>query len=145
MTAAREFRRPESVLVVVHTPALECLLLERVRPAGFWQSVTGTLNWAESAAEAAAREVREETGLAPAGLVDAGITQRFPILPEWRARYAPGVRENVEHLWYLEIPAVAPVTLDPDEHSAYAWLPLEAAIAKVASWTNRAALERLRP
>jgi dATP pyrophosphohydrolase len=142
--AARAFRRPESVLVVIHTPALECLLLERVRPAGFWQSVTGTLDWGESTAAAAAREVREETGLDPNGLVDAGLEQRFPILPEWRERYAPDVRENLEHLWYLELPAPVPITLNRDEHSAYEWLPLETAVAKVASWTNREGLERLR-
>ena len=50
MAAVAEFRRPESVLVVVHTPALEVLLLERVEPRGFWQSVTGTLRWAETPA-----------------------------------------------------------------------------------------------
>ena len=65
MAAVAEFRRPESVLVVVHTPELDCLLLERVEPRGFWQSVTGTLRWAETPAECAARELAEETGLAP--------------------------------------------------------------------------------
>lgn len=141
---AQAFRRPESVLVIVHTPARECLLLRRVRPPDFWQSVTGTLDWGERAEHAAAREVREETGLDPQGLIDAHVARRFPILPAWRRRYAPDVEENLEHLWYLEIPTAAPVTLDPEEHSAYEWLPLEAAIARVASWTNREALERLR-
>src|SRR5690606_23689287 len=137
MGARADFRRPESVLVVIHTPALECLLLERVVPPGFWQSVTGTLRWGETPAECAAREVREETGLDPAGLRDAGVTRRFPILPEWRNRYAPDVVENVEHTWYLELPAPLPVTLNPEEHSAYRWMPLEEAAATVASWTNR--------
>jgi dATP pyrophosphohydrolase len=39
------FRRAESVLVIIHTPDRDCLLLERISPAGFWQSVTGSLNW----------------------------------------------------------------------------------------------------
>lgn len=138
-------RRPESVLVVIHTPALECLLLERVEPAGFWQSVTGTLHWGEVPADGAAREVREETGLDPAGLRDAHVQRSFPILPAWRKRYAPEVQANVEHRFYLEVPAPVPVTIDPREHARYAWLPLEEAIAKVASWTNREALEALRP
>lgn len=139
-----EPRRPESVLVVIHTPGLECLLLERIAPAGFWQSVTGTLKWQESAVDCAAREVREETGIQPDGLIDAGTEQRFPILPEWRDRYAPDVTENVEHLWYLPVAEVIPVTINPDEHLQYRWAPLEEAILAVTSWTNRAALERLR-
>lgn len=137
-------KRPESVLVVVHTPALDCLLLERVAPAGFWQSVTGSLQWGETAAAAAAREVREETGLDPAGIVDAGVARRFPILPEWRARFAADVTENVEHRMYLEVPAPMEVALDPAEHCRYAWLPVDEAARKVASWTNREALEALR-
>ena len=136
-------RRPESVLVVIHTPARECLLLERVHPSGFWQSVTGTLRWDETPAQTAAREVREETGLEPAGLVDAGVQRSFPILPAWRDRYAPGVSENLEHLWYLRLAAVCEVTLNPAEHAAFRWVGLDQAIGMVASWTNREALERL--
>ena len=97
MAAVAEFKRPESVLVVVHTPTLDCLLLERVEPRGFWQSVTGTLRWAETPAECAARELAEETGLAPHGLRDAHVQRAFPILPAWRSRYAPDVDSNVEH------------------------------------------------
>lgn len=131
------------MLVVIHTRDLECLLLERIEPTGFWQSVTGTLGWAETPAEAAAREVVEETGLDPAGLRDAAITRRFPILPEWRSRYAPDVSENTEHLWYLELGRPASVTLNPAEHRAYRWLPLDRAVEAATSWTNREALERL--
>jgi dihydroneopterin triphosphate diphosphatase len=142
-TSGEAYRRPESVLVVIHTPALECLLLERVLPAGFWQSVTGSLHWGETAAEAAAREVVEETGLAPAALVDAKTTRRFEILPDWRRKFAPGVSENIEHAFYLAVPRSVPVALNPAEHAAYAWLPLDEAIARVGSWTNREALEAL--
>ncbi len=58
---APAWKRPESVLVVVHT-ADQVLLLERVRPAGFWQSVTGSLEAGETASQAAIRELGEETG-----------------------------------------------------------------------------------
>jgi dATP pyrophosphohydrolase len=138
-----ELKRPESVLVVVYTAARECLLLERAAPRGFWQSVTGSLRWGETPAECAARELEEETGLPSATLRDAQLAREFPILPAWSSRYAPGVATNREHLWYLELPRREPVTLRAAEHVAYEWLPLEAAIRKVSSWTNRAALEEL--
>ena len=166
MSAAR-FRRPESVLVVIYTARLECLLLERASPRGFWQSVTGTLRWRETPAAAAVREVGEETGLdcvapepyATSGesgkaplesgrpapvLEETGIARRFPIRPEWRDRYGHGVTENLEHLWYLELPNARKPALNADEHIAYRWMGLEEAIGKVSSWTNREALERLR-
>lgn len=138
-------RRPESVLVVVHTSDLLCLLLERMQPAGFWQSVSGSLYWDEDVAAGAARELAEETGLDAAGLRDAGVSKRFEILPEWRAKYAPGVSENTEHVFYLELGAPAAVTLNHAEHKTHQWLPIDAAIDRVCSWSNRDALARLKP
>lgn len=139
----RQFRRPESVLVIVHTTELECLLLERLDPAGFWQSVTGSLHWDESPAEAAAREVREETGIEAAGLTAAGVSRSFSIFPQWLDRYQPGVTQNTEHLWFMELAAPQPVRLSQDEHRAWQWLPLREAIEVVSSWTNREGLEWL--
>ena len=138
-----QYRRPESVLVVIYTQKYECLLLERVSPIGFWQSVTGTLQWGESLQEAAVREVFEETGLGTSGLWDTGICRSFPILPEWKDRYEEGVKENMEHLLYLKIPVICQITLNPAEHLSYRWESLKKSIQTVASWTNREALERL--
>ena len=133
-------KRPESVLVVVHTAA-EVLLLERTRPAGWWQSVTGSLDEGETPVEAAARELAEETGLAPAGLRDLGLAVRFPIHPEWRHRYAPGVTENLEHAFAILVPGPVPVRLEPGAHRAFAWLPAADAVARASSWTDRQAIE----
>ena len=144
MLARMAFKLPESVLVVVHTPALDVLLLERAANPGFWQSVTGSLRWAETPAECAARELAEETGLAALELRDAHVQRRFPILPAWRSRYAPGVDSNIEHQWYLEVPEARAIEIEPTEHVAYLWLPIDAAIEKVASWTNREALQQLK-
>jgi len=137
-------RRPESVLVVVYTAALQFLLLERVSPAGFWQSVTGSLEWDEAPVDAARREVAEETGLPTDSLRDAHQSQTFAILPAWRDRYAAGVATNLEHVFHLTLPGVVGVSLNPSEHARHAWLPLDAAAERVSSWTNRDAIEALR-
>ena len=52
-----------STLVVIHTAALDVLLLERADRPGFWQSVTGSQHPGEALRETAIREVAEETGL----------------------------------------------------------------------------------
>ncbi len=134
---------PHSVLVVVHTAALEVLLLERASRAGFWQSVTGSLDRLdEPAAAAAAREVAEETGIDAA----RGVLQRWPmantfeIYQRWRHRFAPGVTHNTEYVFGLRLADRLPVTLACDEHVAFEWLPWQEAARKCFSWSNRDAI-----
>jgi dATP pyrophosphohydrolase len=127
----KAFKIPESVLVVIHTPSRDVLLLERADHPGFWQSVTGSLATPDEAlAETALRELFEETGIAAstADLRDWKLSNVYEIYPEWRARYAPGVTRNTEHVFSLCVPAGTPVTLSPREHTSFQWLPwLEAA------------------
>ena len=107
---------PLSVLVVVHTAEMEVLLLERAQRPGFWQSVTGSLDRLDEALEhAAARELREETGIEAADgrLRRWNVAYTFEIYAQWRHRFAPGVTHNTEHLFSLELARPAPVTLAP--------------------------------
>ncbi len=136
------FKRPVSVLVVIHTADLRVLLLERAARPGFWQSVTGSQEGDESLAETAAREVGEETGLRIDAVdLDAwGISNRYEIFAQWRHRYAPGITRNIEHVFSLCLPEPVPVTLAPDEHLASQWLPWRNAARACFSWSNRDAI-----
>lgn len=145
MTEAVPFKQPVSVLVVVHTAALQILLLERVSPPGFWQSITGSLEPGETPPQAAVREVAEETGIvvAPGQLDDWQRSNRFEIRPEWRHRYDPAVTHNIEYVFSLQVDDDQAIRLAEGEHRALLWLPLHAAAEKVFSWTNRAAILQL--
>ncbi|QIK37468.1 dihydroneopterin triphosphate diphosphatase [Caldichromatium japonicum] len=137
-------KRPQSVLVVVCTQGGEFLLLRRIRPSGFWQSITGSLNPGETPRQAAMRELWEETGLwAGGGLIDLHQSTLFPIIPRWRHRYAPNVCFNREYRFALILPSRRLVRLNPREHSAYHWLRAAEAAALTGSWTNRTAIKHL--
>ena len=140
------YKTPVSTLVVVHTPDLRVLLLERADYPGQWQSVTGSQEQGETLEHTAERELREETGLEAAafgGVVDWERQNVYEIFPRWRHRYAPGTTHNTEHVFGLEVPTLVPITLNPQEHVRYAWLPWNEAAPKCFSWSNRAAIEEL--
>lgn len=139
-----KFKRPESVLVVVYTKTGKVLMLRRADHAEFWQSVTGSLEWDTQDPKATARrELREETGIVTGDLRDWQKTNTYVIFPEWRHRYAPGVTENTEHVFSLELPNEVPVKLNPDEHSEFLWLAFPAAVERATSWSNRDAIVSL--
>ena len=138
------FRRPESVLIVIHTEAKEFLLLERRKPAGFWQSVTGSLEWGETPDRAARRELMEETGITQGVSVNLQWTQAYEILPAFGKVYAPGVIRNLEHAFSLRLPSRVAVTLSASEHVRYRWATAVEALAMVSSDTNRAVIADLR-
>jgi dihydroneopterin triphosphate diphosphatase len=137
------YKIPRSVLVVIHTPDLQVLMMERASWPGFWQSVTGSLDCEdEPYRDAAIREVREETGLDATqyDFVDWGIERDFEIFPRHRSRYAPGVTRNLEHVFSMEVPGPIEVRLDPAEHLRYRWVPYREAAALTISWSNRDAI-----
>lgn len=140
------YKIPRSVLVVIHTRDLQVLLMERASAPGFWQSVTGSLDREDEPLRGAAvREVREETGLDTEAyfLSDWDTENRWEIMARWSGRFAPGVTHNREHVFGLLLPEPVAVTLAPDEHSAYVWLPWQEAAAKTFSWSNRDAILQL--
>jgi dATP pyrophosphohydrolase len=144
MLGPMAFKLPESVLVVVHTVALEVLLIERAANPGFWQSVTGSREPDDPDLEATARrELREETGLSAGTLTDWRLENRYEIWPQWRNRYAPDVSHNTEHVFGFLVPEVTVATLDPKEHIAQMWLPWQQAMEKVFSPSNRDAIWQL--
>ena len=158
------YKIPESVLVVIHTADLQVLLMERADRPGFWQSVTGSKDTLEeSLAATAMREVAEETGIAvcdadadtdadgvkQAAMVaaeylrDWQLANVYEIYPVWRARYAPGVTRNTEHVFSLQVPRDIVVTLAPREHLQFEWLPYRQAAERCFSASNAEAILQL--
>ncbi len=136
------YKIPVSTLIVIYTPRLDVLLLERADHPGYWQSVTGSQNQGETLRETAIREVREETGLDAdiAALCDWRKQNVYEIYPIWRHRYQPGTTHNTEHVFGLLVPDRVPVTLAPREHLQFVWLPYAQAAKKCFSWSNREAI-----
>ncbi len=142
------YKLPESVLVVIHTAALDVLLIERADKAGYWQSVTGSRHSPHEAfVETARREVEEETGIQvgspavpEAALRDWQLRNVYEIYPVWRHRYAPGVTHNTEHVFGLQVPAGTAVRLSPREHVNFVWLPWREAADRCFSPSNAEAV-----
>ncbi len=134
-----KYKKPVSVLVIIHTPTLEVLLLERAGHPGYWQSVTGSQEDDEPLIDTARREVAEETGIDAHQypLLDWKQEQRYRIFQEWRHRYAPGVTHNTEHVFSLCLPETVPATVNPREHLTWRWLDYREAAAACFSRSNR--------
>ncbi|MDE2299115.1 MAG: dihydroneopterin triphosphate diphosphatase [Burkholderiales bacterium] len=151
MVATRPPKIPESVLVVIHTAALEVLLIERADHPGYWQSVTGSKDTPdEPLTTTARREVFEETGIEIGSaavpltcLRDWHLSNVYEIYPVWRHRYAPGVTHNTEFVFGLRVPRDVPVRLSPREHTAYLWLPWREAADRCFSPSNAEAILQL--
>ncbi len=140
----RPHKIPVSVLVVVHRLDGQVLLIERAKQPGFWQSVTGSIDFDdEPLAAAARREVAEETGITGGELVDWGLSNVYEIYPQWRERYAPGVTRNTEHVFGLTVAPGTPVAISPREHRDWRWLPWREAADRCFSPSNAEAILQL--
>ena len=141
---ASAYKIPESVLVVIHTAALDVLLIRRA-DAGTWQSVTGSKDRAdESYWDTAVREVQEETGIdalhPDCRLQDWAVENIYDIYPAWRWRYPPDVSRNTERVFGLLVPHGTPVLLSASEHTAWQWQPWQRAADMVFSPSNAEAI-----
>ena len=138
-----DFKIPESILVVIHTPQCDVLLIERTDHPGFWQSVTGSkASLQEELRRTAQREVAEETGIRASlsRFKNWSVSNVYDIYPAWQHRYARGITRNTEHVFSLCIPAGTLITLSPNEHAAFQWLPYLAAADACFSPSNAEAI-----
>lgn len=144
MSAVKPLKQPVSVLVVLHDGNGNILLIERADRAGFWQSVTGSIEAGETLSQTALREVQEETGitLSDGQLHDWQQSRQYEIYPHWRHRYPPGITRNTEHVFSARIAPDTSIKLSK-EHTAFCWLERTDAAEKVFSPSNRQAILEL--
>ena len=112
-------------------PALECLVLRRSPPGrcpGAWEVVHGHIEPGERPAEAALREMREETGLAPVRFYNVSRVEAF---------YQHAIDTVALVPVFAAFVADAAVPVPGDEHDAAEWLAPPDAMARVA-WPREA-------
>lgn len=121
--AARPYKIPESVLVVIHTPEREVLLIERADAPGTWQSVTGAKDYDGEPFDATAiREVAEETGIVGRVLIELGT------IDYWFAVGDRRIHKYVHHYLLEAIGGDLTIENDPDQEAIdVAWFPLQEA------------------
>ena len=130
------FKQPVSVLVVIHTPALDVLLLERSAHPGFWQSVTGSREGDEGLADTARREVGEETGIV------ASVVEPLGDIDFWFMADGRRVHKTVHH--FLMVREGGDLCDDDPEVESVEWVPLTAVNGRLAYSDERALLKKAR-
>ena len=121
----------------------EYLLLQRApRRGGFWQGITGGVEGDEDLAEAARRELIEETGLVPLALDRIDYSYSFSVEDRWRHLYADGVKKVIEHVFVAYVERQQESEIDPGEHDRWKWCRLDEALALLSWPENVEALKR---
>jgi lipoyl(octanoyl) transferase len=137
--------RPESVRlikVMVHDDDRLLLLHRRPERGNFWQPITGGIEDGESPAEAARREVLEETGNRGEP-EEIGITQSFMIESQFLSSRlgTPVIASEIG--FAAEIDSRLPIRIDADEHDEFGWFTFAEAYERIRWSDDREALEVL--
>ena len=140
-------RRPEEVAIVVRRPGQRgteyLVVLRSPEKLGYWHLVAGGVDWGEEPAEAAARELEEETGLVT-GPRPLGGSLSYDLAgdPEpVRARFPAGTERVTVWPFVADAPPGWEPELD-EEHVAAQWLERDAAIALLRYPEPREAIRR---
>jgi 8-oxo-dGTP pyrophosphatase MutT (NUDIX family) len=104
---------------------------------GRWQLPKGRLERGETAAEAALREVAEETG------VRGRLRQALPAIDYWFTRPGARVHKQVDY-FLLDYASGSSDDHDPEEVEVAAWFGWEEAIARLAFANERRVVEAAR-
>ncbi|MHB0972027.1 MAG: lipoyl(octanoyl) transferase LipB [Thermoanaerobaculia bacterium] len=128
------------VKVVLHDRERVLLLHRKPDCGDLWQPVTGGIDDGEAPADAAKREVLEETGCAIEP-IDAGFRNSFLIDPVFVAEAAERPIFADEITFHAEIPADATIRLDLEEHDASSWFSFGEAYEKLLWSDDRDAIE----
>ncbi len=116
---------------------METLLLRRsatVRCTGAWESVHGHIESGERAVEAAERELLEETGLVADRLYNLSRAEYFYLHRTDEVALIPA---------FAGVVAPEAVVILSNEHDAYRWLGIEAALTTLAWPRERRAVADL--
>ena len=97
----------------------------------YWHVVAGVVEEGETFAQAAGRELREETGL-DASPGRARMTQIYVVPDSMRGEYLAGVEHVAIETFAVDVPPAWEPVLN-EEHDAYRWLSLSDSIA-IAHW-----------
>ena len=124
-----------TVLRFDQDPAKVLLLRRRTGVfAGLWCQVTGTIEAEETAAQAALREAREETGLVPNGFYSADVCDQFYNTDENCIEVVP--------IFVAVLETDQPVRLNR-ENSQYRWVTIDGAVGLVSFVGHRSALRHI--
>jgi len=122
----------------------EYLLLHRLTSReAFWQGVTGAPERGETLADAARRELVEETQMTPLRLDQMDYWYLIPVADRWRHLYSPDVIHIKEYVFVAQVGDQDPV-IDSHEHDAYQWCSFDQALALLLWPKNKAALKHCR-
>lgn len=122
------------VIVYREAPGIEYLILQRTpEDGGWWQPVTGHIEFGENELEALQRELAEETGITRPKFVSQQIYEYDYDMPDGSGH---------DSVYMVEIDGKTDIKLQPSEHSQYQWANLRTALELLKYDGNKESLRR---